>query len=155
MNHYKTLKIQDFSTEIQVKNSFKKLCLQHHPDKVSLVNNNGSLNSGTPQQASDLIWHSILNAYQVLVNPLSKKAFDQQLAKTATQISGPLQDEVDLDDMECSVFENNVVYWKYKCRCDDGEFIVTEQDLEDGVDIVECNSCSLNIKVLYQQLEED
>lgn len=40
------------------------------------------------------------------------------------------------------------------CRCS-GEYIITEDELETGIDVVGCNNCSLRIRVLYDVIEED
>ena len=39
--------------------------------------------------------------------------------------------------------------WRYDCRCGDA-FVVTEEQLGDGIDTVECRSCSLLLLPLYQ-----
>lgn len=36
------------------------------------------------------------------------------------------------------------------CRCG-GKFVITETDLENGFDAVECPNCSLEIVILYQK----
>ena len=35
------------------------------------------------------------------------------------------------------------------CRCG-GSYTITEEDLEGGVDVVCCSTCTLSIRVLYQ-----
>eukprot|EP00670_Eutreptiella_braarudii_P000992 CAMPEP_0174297152 /NCGR_PEP_ID=MMETSP0809-20121228/50184_1 /TAXON_ID=73025 ORGANISM="Eutreptiella gymnastica-like, Strain CCMP1594" /NCGR_SAMPLE_ID=MMETSP0809 /ASSEMBLY_ACC=CAM_ASM_000658 /LENGTH=77 /DNA_ID=CAMNT_0015400735 /DNA_START=20 /DNA_END=253 /DNA_ORIENTATION=- len=56
-------------------------------------------------------------------------------------------EEVKLEDMEYS--EEEQTYW-YQCPCGD-MFTITVEELMRGEDIAPCNSCSLQIKVLYEK----
>jgi hypothetical protein len=58
--------------------------------------------------------------------------------------------EVDLDDMT----ENNDGSFVYDCRCGN-QFSIDEQQLENGLDIVQCHGCTLCIKVLYDIQDEN
>ena len=40
------------------------------------------------------------------------------------------------------------------CRCD-GEYIISEGDLENGQNIVCCSGCTLSIRVLYNILSDE
>lgn len=40
------------------------------------------------------------------------------------------------------------------CRCS-GEYVITEDELETGIEVVSCNNCSLRIRVLYDVVEDD
>ena len=40
------------------------------------------------------------------------------------------------------------------CRCS-GIYAITENDLEQGIDVVCCDNCSLRIRVLYDVVEEE
>lgn len=44
-------------------------------------------------------------------------------------------------------------YYTYACRCS-AEFVMTHQDLEDGVDVVGCMGCGEWVRVLYEVVEE-
>ena len=39
------------------------------------------------------------------------------------------------------------------CRCS-GSYIITEEEMEEGVDTVCCSSCTLSIRVLYQEASQ-
>lgn len=39
------------------------------------------------------------------------------------------------------------------CRCS-GDYVITEDELELGIEIVSCNNCSLCIRILYDVVEE-
>ncbi|EEB05250.1 diphthamide biosynthesis protein Dph4 [Schizosaccharomyces japonicus yFS275] len=54
---------------------------------------------------------------------------------------------VDLDDFE----EQADGSFVYPCRCGEyGGYIVTEDDLENGMDVIPCTGCSLVVKVAYE-----
>lgn len=56
-------------------------------------------------------------------------------------------DEVEIEDMEFDADEQ--VYY-YPCPCGDKFFIALE-DLYDGEDIAECPSCSLTLRVIFDE----
>ncbi|KAI8052961.1 CSL zinc finger-domain-containing protein [Syncephalis plumigaleata] len=58
---------------------------------------------------------------------------------------------VDLDDM---TFDEDTCVYSIACRCS-GEYLLTEDDLEAGAELVNCSQCSLRIRVLYQCIDED
>ena len=58
-----------------------------------------------------------------------------------------VDEEVDLDDMD---FDNDQQYFSYPCPCGD-VFIITVQELSDGEMIGTCPSCSLIIRVLFDE----
>ena len=58
----------------------------------------------------------------------------------------PLSDVVDLDDM---TFDPAQECYQLPCRCG-GWYVVSDDDLEAGVEVVCCSMCSLSIRVLYQ-----
>ncbi len=45
-------------------------------------------------------------------------------------------------------------YYTFPCRCS-GEFLITHEDLEAGVEVVGCGGCGEWVKVGYEVLEED
>lgn len=58
----------------------------------------------------------------------------------------PFSDSVDLDDMD---FDPDKECYASPCRCG-GVYVVRESQLEEGIEIVCCSTCSLNIRILYQ-----
>ena len=54
------------------------------------------------------------------------------------------------------VFSFYVAMQTYSCDCRcDGEYIISEGDLESGQNIVCCSGCSLSIRVLYNILSDE
>lgn len=58
-------------------------------------------------------------------------------------------DEVEIEDMEFN--EEEQVYY-YPCPCGDKFFIALE-DLYDGEDIASCPSCSLTLRVVFEEAD--
>jgi predicted SprT family Zn-dependent metalloprotease len=58
-------------------------------------------------------------------------------------------DDVEIEDME---FDSAKQTFYYPCPCGD-KFFITLRELADGEDIATCPSCSLTIRVVYE--EED
>lgn len=61
----------------------------------------------------------------------------------------PLYDEIEIEDM---TYDPDTSLYSYPCPCGD-RFKVTLEDLWDGEDVANCESCTLYIKVIYD--EED
>ncbi len=61
---------------------------------------------------------------------------------------GPVQ--VDLDDMQHSMTQSGSSRFSYPCRCGEA-FVCAEEDLTETADslLVQCQGCSLIIRVLY------
>lgn len=56
-------------------------------------------------------------------------------------------DEIEIEDMEYD--EESETYY-YPCPCGD-RFEITKEELEAGEDVATCPSCSLIIKVIYDE----
>lgn len=61
----------------------------------------------------------------------------------------PLYDEIEFEDM---TYDPETMIYSYPCPCGD-RFKVTLEDLWDGEDVADCQSCTLYIEVIYD--EED
>ncbi|KAG5675559.1 hypothetical protein PVAND_005454 [Polypedilum vanderplanki] len=64
-------------------------------------------------------------------------------------------DEIEIEDFEYNEEEE---LYTYPCPCGD-EFIITKEELMEGLEEATCPSCSLKVKVIYNkemfQKEED
>lgn len=56
-------------------------------------------------------------------------------------------DEVEIEDFE---YDEETEMYYYPCPCGD-RFQISKEDLENGEEIATCPSCSLIIKVIYDQ----
>ena len=50
--------------------------------------------------------------------------------------------------------EAEPTFYSHPCRCS-SEFIITHQDLEDGVDVIGCGGCGEWVRVGYEAVEDD
>lgn len=57
-------------------------------------------------------------------------------------------DEVEIEDMEYD--EDNKIFY-YPCPCGD-RFQITLEEIEDGEEVGRCPSCTLIIKVIYDEV---
>uniref|UniRef100_A0A8C4UX94 Diphthamide biosynthesis protein 3 n=1 Tax=Falco tinnunculus TaxID=100819 RepID=A0A8C4UX94_FALTI len=57
-------------------------------------------------------------------------------------------DEVEIEDFE---YDEETETYSYPCPCGD-RFLITREDLENGEDVATCPSCSLILRVIYDQL---
>ncbi|RCH99095.1 Diphthamide biosynthesis protein 4 [Rhizopus azygosporus] len=135
--YYEVLGVSETASLDLIKQRFHQLILQHHPDKSTNEN--------------DYTAQRVLKAWEVLRNAESRKRYDIELESKRNKNDLAIGAEIDLDDMEYA--EEDRSYF-YECRCS-GDYIITEIDLEHGIDIVGCNNCSLKIRVLYEVLEEE
>ena len=59
----------------------------------------------------------------------------------------PQYDEIEIEDM---TYDPETLTYSYPCPCGD-RFKVSLEDLWDGEDIADCNSCTLYMQVIYEQ----
>lgn len=59
----------------------------------------------------------------------------------------PLYDEIEIEDM---TYDPETRVYSYPCPCGD-RFKVALEDLWDGEDIADCQSCTLYIEVIYEE----
>lgn len=104
------------------------------------------MKSGEPNASFILIQQ----AYETLKEADSRKRYDELYARNKTLAGvARIAAEVDLDDMEYDD-ENG---YRYPCRCG-GWYDIKEDQLAEGVDLVFCGGCTLQIRVLYEAEEE-
>ncbi|KAL1918757.1 uncharacterized protein VTP21DRAFT_2779 [Calcarisporiella thermophila] len=140
--HYELLQVPETATAAQIKQQFQKLILKHHPDKQTDIHS----------QSSD--WSQrILEAYDILRRPETRTAYDAELKAKKSKELGIINGEIDLDEM---MYDETEDLYTYTCRCG-GLYTITEEDMEIGAEIVQCSSCSLRMRILYEiaPLEED
>ncbi|KAI9494627.1 hypothetical protein BDB00DRAFT_817588 [Zychaea mexicana] len=137
--HYEVLNVSENATSEQIKFRFQNLILRHHPDKRGSV----------PQDDDQA--QRILRAWDVLRTPQSRKEYDAELAARQRRQGAVINSEIDLDDM---AYNEDKLTFSMRCRCS-GTYAITEDDLEQGIDVVCCDNCSLRIRVLYDVVEGD
>ncbi|KAJ3148943.1 DnaJ sub C member 24 [Geranomyces michiganensis] len=147
-SHYEVLLVTPSASQDQIRKQFQRLALEHHPDKKAPQNGELSHDSATTDISEQ--FRAVVAAYEVLGSADSRAVYDEELAGRRTAALGPLHAEVDLDDMQ---HDPATELFSMPCRCG-GSYVICEDDLGDGVDIVGCSTCSLRIRVLYEEADE-
>ncbi|KAH8149641.1 uncharacterized protein LAJ45_06272 [Morchella importuna] len=126
-----------------LKKAYHRALLLHHPDKTL-----------SPSTKAEFTVDQITTAYNVLSTPHLRAEYDKKLGamNEETGDDGKVLQVVDLDDF----IEREEGRWTKSCRCGEEEgYVVTEEDLEAGDDVVGCCGCSLWLKVGYEILEDE
>ncbi|CCH42171.1 Chaperone protein [Wickerhamomyces ciferrii] len=154
--HYEILEVERDCSVQDVKNAYRRKLLNIHPDKTN------------KQLDSDII-AKIKLAHATLSDPQLRTKYDDELIQTYKKSglisTGEGLDIVNLDDFEY-VEEDDMGNFLKDCPRCTGEngFVLTEDDLaENGTPdgfggyniIVQCNACSLWLKIKYFDLEDE
>ena len=141
---YDILEVEPTFTIEDIKKSYQRLRLLYHPDKKQSSRQIRSTAMDTTKQFLE-----IQHAWEILRDPATRKTYDESLLIEETP---PLIHEfIDLDDM---LYNANNQLFTYPCRCGD-RYYLTEAELEQGYNIVCCETCSLAIKIMYNHEEEE
>lgn len=166
--HYDVLQLPrrtDWSrlSKDEIKAAYRRALLIHHPDRTAaaahaVLNPASDLRPRTPTYSVD----EIVVAYEVLVDPRKRAAYDQALDFDRDHLSGRAGaggangthigvEVYDLEDLDHDEAQN---IWSKSCRCGDEQgYILNELDLEKesqhGEIYVGCRGCSLFVKVLF------
>ncbi|KAG2186324.1 hypothetical protein INT43_002762 [Umbelopsis isabellina] len=137
---YDILGVSQKASTSEIKQSFQKLVLQHHPDKQA-----------PSLSADEEHIHQLLKAWKVLRDPESRRAYDQVIKSQQLKQGAVINEDVDLDDMD---YDEETGSFSLPCRCS-GVYTICETDMELGVNTASCDNCSLIIRVLYDVVEDD
>ncbi|BFZ63633.1 Diphthamide biosynthesis protein 4 [Saitoella coloradoensis] len=155
VNHYVVLRLPEPPHDeplsaATIKQAYHVALLRAHPDKKSLAS--------VPEDEDDGVTiDQVITAYEILSSPSLRAAYDASLlsANNPDPTGTPKYHAViDLDDM---TYNAETGSWFYVCRCgeDDGQgYTITEEDLEEGRDVVGCAGCSLWVRVAYEVVED-
>lgn len=99
-NPYNTLEINQNANSEEIRNSYKKLILQNHPDK-----------GGNPE-----LFNKIHLAYQILNNPYTKKIIDNFGTKSY--------------DLATDIIENNLLTFSNQDLIDDIDLCIKDNDFD-------------------------
>ncbi|GLE02409.1 hypothetical protein PINS_up011247 [Pythium insidiosum] len=145
--HYDVLQVTRECSADDIRRAYHRAARQHHPDKQG-------------ERANEALFLRVQAAYEVLRDPTARVEYDKQLAQDALCRQRDVEDVRIADEIAVSEMEREeivdeecgddgdarVVVYSHQCRCGDA-YEITQEELEDGVDIVPCNGCSLNIRV--------
>lgn len=128
---YELLGVFPTATNEEIKKAYKSLALKIHPDKS--------------RKTSDQEFIRIHQAYTILSSPTTRKLYDSKISNQSNKLSIPIQENISIDNMDYNESDSS---FSTSCRCG-GLFIITENQLENDVCFVECDSCSSCIFVEY------
>ena len=145
--------------EEELRRAYQRLAREHHPDRTGSDDDSTFLlvqeaweRLRDPQACARA--SQITRAPRLLVMLLTggcsqaRRRYDAELRMVEMEQahSCALMSDVELDEMDHSEDEQGSRQWSYPCRCGD-VFVLTAAMLEDGHDSIECQSCSLSIRV--------
>ena len=142
-SYYELLQVSRTASPAEIKASYHRLLLSHHPDKSDASRENST--------QADIDIGLLKEAFGVLFSPESRVRYDSELSSCSD--SSPSRSRpahiVSLED-----FEDLDQVWTYNCRCS-GQYTIGEADMERGVHLVACSSCSELIWVGYEPFCDD
>jgi curved DNA-binding protein CbpA len=134
MTHYDVLGVDRDASLATIRERYRVLVVQLHPDKARHP-------TVASFDALQLAWHTLRDASL-------RAAYDASLREQAMlAVPTSVVTEVDLDDM---LYDEAARHFHCDCRCGE-RFVVTELQLERGLDTLSCHACSLSIRILYQR----
>ncbi|KAG4105905.1 dnaJ-like protein subfamily C member 24-like protein [Neocallimastix lanati (nom. inval.)] len=147
MNSYEILDV-DPNTDFEIiKKTYQKLILKYHPDKLQQI----GITSKIEIEKNKKKFQEIQKAWDNISSVEKKLQYDKELLANSFKQEGVINEEIDLDDMEYD--EDEETYFS-ECRCG-GIYKITVDDLENNVNVISCDICSLKIKVLYEVIEDE
>ncbi|KAF9954105.1 Diphthamide biosynthesis protein 4 [Mortierella alpina] len=142
-DYYAILSVAQDASLAEIKQQYQKLLLIHHPDKQQ--QNQAQQTSYTALKEA-IPLHDIKEAWECLRQPGQRAFYDSSLKAMRLRANGQVNDDIDLDDMDYN--EDSSTY-SAPCRCS-GEYVISEDELELGVDTVVCSTCSLIVRIHYE-----
>ncbi|KAI0311879.1 hypothetical protein OF83DRAFT_1166186 [Amylostereum chailletii] len=122
-----------------LKAAYHRALLRAHPDKRS---------PNTPKTQFADVDH-VRDAYRTLSDPILRAAYDRTLSITPDAKHPRPAQVISLED-----FDEGADGYAYACRCG-GTYRIGEEEMETGVHLVGCGSCSEVIWIGYEVLEEE
>ena len=157
MDYYQILGISNDSSYQEIKRQYNKRVLLYHPDKISTKNEETNLELTTSSSKGNVKKNFLLlqEAFTVLRDENKRKSYDEKLRNLKQQRPQILvYEEVDLDDMDFD--EENKIYSTSCARCQgQSNFRISELELEEDIDLIQCNNCSFTIRILYEKVAQD
>ncbi|EEY54715.1 uncharacterized protein PITG_20382 [Phytophthora infestans T30-4] len=154
---YDVLGVQASSSAEDVRRAYHQAARKYHPDKRS-----NDVNAYNTHDEDEQQFLRVQEAYETLGNEDLRRDYDtkmqqDELVRKREQEIVVVSDEIPLVDMQREILkgedgdEDEVIY-THHCRCGD-LYEITQDELQDGVDVVPCTGCSLHIRVLKETTE--
>ncbi|GJJ75904.1 diphthamide biosynthesis protein 4 [Entomortierella parvispora] len=147
-DYYEILNVPQDASLAEIKQQYQRLLLIHHPDKQQ---QNQSQQSGPASTFLLIPLQDIKEAWECLREPARRDFYDSSLKAMKLRANGQVNDDIDLDDMD---YDEDTCSYISPCRCS-GEYVISEDELELGVDTVVCSTCSLIVRIHYEVANDD
>ncbi|KAJ7270015.1 DnaJ domain-containing protein [Mycena haematopus] len=131
MDCYAVLEVAPDASPADIKAAYHRALLKAHPDK------------NKSQSANTIA--AIKDAYRVLSDPILRQTADQDHLKRPR----PAQ-LISLADFDEAADDA----WTHPCRCG-GTYAITAAEMDRGLHLIPCTSCSEVVWVGYQLVEEE
>ncbi len=133
----------------ELKRAYRAALLKSHPDKASPEQSG----NGKASESTEHV-NRVIEAWTVLSSENAKRDYDRLLVQEAgtadASTAAHAHYEVDLDDM---TFSLSASCYTRECRCGELDgYQVTEEQLEEGYDVIQCTACSSTIHINYARL---
>lgn len=142
-SYYEVLGLPHTATFIEIKQTYRRLLLKHHPDKTTNL-----------KSAAGADINLLKRAYKMLSDPKSREEYDSHLRNTlphggASAQSTPRPAQVVSIDLWDEVEGDREMTWTYPCRCG-SQYVLREEDMENDVHLVPCEGCSESLYAGYE-----
>jgi diphthamide biosynthesis protein 4 len=133
LNAYEVLGVEPTCTQEDIKTAYKKRILECHPDKLSGLSNSNSDNEE---------FLRVQRAWKLLSSTEERQKYDNAVLGTAV-IS---RDTHSITEFTRVKGADGGDLFILSCRCGD-RYEISEEDLADGYNTVQCNGCSLYLSI--------
>ena len=142
-NHYELLQVSRTASPTEIKASYHRLLLSHHPDKSDA--------SKEDPTRTDIDIGLLKEAFTTLFSPESRTRYDSELSSRSDPSSSRSRPAhiVSLEE-----FQDLGQAWTHDCRCG-GQYTIGEADMEKDIHLIACSSCSEVIWVGYEACPSD
>ena len=132
---YQILQCEENCSAETLKKNYQKLALLRHPDK-----------QGNDDEDDFVILNK---AWRILGDPDLRSEYDMKRKQRLLQQESPMHDTVDFSEFKQAYCEvSSLSYFLLDCRCG-GEYFLHEDQVQIKDSIVQCNTCSLHVEVIY------
>lgn len=134
MDPYALLGVEATASADELRRAYHARCLKLHPDKVE------------PDERSSAEFHKVRDAWALLGDPISRRAHDEGARRRTEHLEAEQSaaDVVGFDEMRCAG-PDSPREWPCRCGC---VYRVGAAELDGGELLVECDGCSLCIRVV-------
>ncbi|XP_068947464.1 dnaJ homolog subfamily C member 24 [Petaurus breviceps papuanus] len=134
---YSVLGAEPSASMKDLKQKYQKLILMYHPDKQST-----DVPAGAVEECVQR-FIEIDQAWKILGNEETKKAYDLQRREDDLRTVGPVDAQIHLEDM---LWNKDDQCFTLSCRCG-GKYCVSKDEAEEA-NLICCDTCSLIIEIV-------